>query len=193
MSNRSGRSTHPITRFLIFITWALFIFSGITVTLAARSGRALPDPENRTSPADAEASLRIVASQTGAQSLDDIWQFVDEASLVSTVERKIIPQIYRTARVDEDALKNLLSKAPPEFTTTANSEKRTLILPMPDGSSSRFYIQESPIMEPALAAQYPEVRTYRGQGIDDAAATTRFDLTPDGFHAMILSERGTIY
>ncbi len=47
-------------------------------------------------------------------------------------------------------------------------------------------------MEKSLADRYPEIKTYRGQGIDDPTAITRFDWTPSGFHAIILSTRGTI-
>ena len=47
-------------------------------------------------------------------------------------------------------------------------------------------------MEKSLADRYPELKTYRGQGIDDPTAITRFDWTPSGFHAIILSTRGTI-
>ncbi len=46
---------------------------------------------------------------------------------------------------------------------------------------------------PSWARKYPEIRTYAGYGLDDPSATIRFDLVPQGFHALILSENGTIY
>ncbi len=131
--------------------------------------------------------------QNQAPLTDGFWQFIDESSLVAKGERQIIPQTYRLAQVNEEGFRQALGKAPLEFTEEAKTNSLTVALPMPDGSFASFRIEESPIMQAPLAAQYPDIKTYRGQGLDDPAATIRFDFTPAGFHAIVLSERGTVY
>ena len=124
------------------------------------------------------------------------WRDVDEASLRGGEgERVLFPTRFRTLALDRDALMQTLAQAPLEFTPEAaeTASSVELALPMPDGSSVRFRVEESPIMEPGLAAKFPEIKTYRGQGLDDATASTRFGWTSAGFHAIVLSERGTVY
>ena len=47
-------------------------------------------------------------------------------------------------------------------------------------------------MEDGLAARFPQIRTFSGHALDGTGATTRFDWTPQGFHAIVLTQRGTV-
>jgi hypothetical protein len=122
-----------------------------------------------------------------------IWRPIDERAITSQGARPIIPRAYRTFALDQAALGARLAAAPLEHSAARARTTVTLPLPLPDGTFGRFAIMESPIMEPGLAAQFPDIKTYLGQGIDDPAATVRFDRTPAGFHAMILAEAGTVF
>lgn len=131
---------------------------------------------------------------TASQPLDGgLWQDVAEGSIALTGQRVIIPAAYRTVQLNKTALAQLLGQAPLEFTAAAKTTATILAVPMPDGKTSRFRIENSPIMEPKLAAHYPEWKTFRGQGIDDPTATARFGITNAGFHAIILSAGDTVY
>jgi hypothetical protein len=99
----------------------------------------------------------------------------------------IHPDHYRPFAIDMTALRSELAAAPMEFTS---GTPLVVTLPRPDGTTERFAVHNSPIMEPALAAQFPEIQTYSGQGIDNPADTARFDVNDLGFHAQVLSSDG---
>lgn len=124
---------------------------------------------------------------------DKVWQEIDDsAPQFRAVERTVNPLYYKTFRANKTALNSILNSAPREFSQSARDGETFLTLPMPDGTFSRFKIMYSPIMEPALAAKYPELKTYIGQGIDDPEATARISISPTGFRAMVLSNNKTI-
>lgn len=123
----------------------------------------------------------------------DLWQDVSETSLRLAGQRRIVPDRYRVLRLDKEALRAVLIKAPAEFARVASGKEVILDLPLPDGTFSRFSVRESPIMHPALAAKYPAIKTYIGRGIDDPTALLRFDLTPAGFHGQILRAGSSVY
>ncbi len=124
----------------------------------------------------------------------DLWQPVPESAIVRNGKaRQIVPDRYRSYTLNRGRLQALLRQAPNEKSRRPRDSGATLQLPLPAGGFGRFRIVESPIMEPQLAARYPQLKTYLGQGIDDPSATLRFDLTPKGFHAQIIGVGGTIY
>lgn len=142
-------------------------------------------------------TLGYVATQAAlppaASAQAPVWYDVAEGSFSATGPRDIIPAHYRLVGLNLDALQAQLVAAPLEFTAEAQQSQVVLALPLPDGGYSRFRIVESPIMAPKLAAQFPEIKSYAGQGIDDPTATTRFDWTPNGFHAIFFLLGGTVY
>lgn len=142
--------------------------------------------------------LAIFAFAGGSQraatlSPGGVWEVVDASSITAPNSPAQISASNRVLRLRRDALAQQLARAPMEGTADLRNSAAILSLPMPDGSFQSFHIEESPIIEPSLAARLPGVKTYRGQGIDDLTATTRFDWTPDGFHALILSSHDAVY
>lgn len=95
--------------------------------------------------------------------------------------------------LDSTKLDTVLRTAPQEYPGWNDSSQTILELPKPDGTMARFRIVDAPLMEPGLAAQFPMIHTYRGQGIDDPAATLAADVTLQGFHAQVLSPNGAWY
>jgi hypothetical protein len=99
----------------------------------------------------------------------------------------------RGAMLDLGAMRAHASGAPAERSSRALASPLTVSLPHPDGGYQRFTLIESSIMEPELAAKHPDIKTYKGQGIDDPNATLRMDVTPLGLHASVRSPRGGYY
>lgn len=98
---------------------------------------------------------------------------------------------YRSLQLDTKTWKAHLATAPLEFSETATKNSLQIELPMPDGTMQLFNIVESPILAPKLAAQFPNIKTYTAQGIDDPTALARLDFTLKGFHAYIMGKDGT--
>jgi hypothetical protein len=95
--------------------------------------------------------------------------------------------------LDYNGVARLLETAPQETDMTAKDSSVILAVPTPDGSLAHFRIVIANMMEPGLAAQYPDIRTIRGQGIEDPAAVLSADITSLGFHAQVLSPNGAYY
>ncbi len=124
---------------------------------------------------------------------DGIWEGVAEKTALNAV-----PGVwggirsYRILRLEQAMLKGVLATAPKEAATRAWASTSVVTIPMPDGTFQRFQFVDSPVMAPELAARFPEITTYLGQGLDDPHATVRFDWTPQGFHALVRSPSGTV-
>ena len=132
-------------------------------------------------------------SNAYAGSNGPVWNDIPEGSFNVKGNRDIIPQQYRTVRVNLNELKNTVSNAPFEFSDRALTSPMIMELPHPDGHTSKFYVTEYSMMEPGLSAKFPDIKTYTIKGIDDPYATGKIDFTIKGFHAMVLTARGDYF
>jgi reprolysin-like metallo-peptidase family M12B len=139
------------------------------------------------------APAPVAAQGTPPNAARPFYPVAEQTLDASPTAERIAPGRRRVFGLDGPLLLDLLARTPREGAAARPVAAVFLDLPWSDGGFRRFRVEESPIMEPELAAQFPEIETYRGQGIDDGTATVRFDWTPAGFHAMVLSAEGTVY
>src|SRR5437016_3038573 len=129
------------------------------------------------------AGLVAVAAHADTTSPDGIWTVLDiMPAAQQNAEGWVRPATFKALRLNKDQLKAALVTAPMEHTPEAAHPLR-LTLPRPDGGFEMFDVVEYSMMEPGLAAQYPDIKTYLGQCVDEPASNICLDLTPQGFHA----------
>lgn len=108
-------------------------------------------------------------------------------------ERASQPQKFELFSLDLAALKTKLQTAPLRDNSNGNSNV-VISFPNPQGNLDSYRIFESPVMDAALAAKYPGIKSYIGKGIEDPTATINFTVTLFGLHTMTLSAKtGTSY
>lgn len=186
-NDRSLPFAHILVRIFVLSAFTLIIclsayFPAHTKSLGTGNTRINPIANN----------YQTVA-QLNQGSPNTLWSNVDAAGLRrSADDNSLLPKKYRAVSLNTIELENLLERTPLEKSLGRIQSASILTLPMPDGSFASYRIEESPIVQQGLADRFPFLKTYRGQGIDDPAATVRFDFMPNGFHAIILSPKGPI-
>jgi hypothetical protein len=129
-----------------------------------------------------------IGSAVGLQD-QELWQEDSSQNLTLASQQ----DSNRSLLLNKVAMKRLLDQAPEELYLESDGREAILPLPLPDGSMIHFRIMGSSVMEPSLIAKYPQIRTYKGQSLQNPMLIMRCDYTPQGFHATVLgSEKGTI-
>lgn len=126
----------------------------------------------------------IISSFTFAQK-QSFWKTTTPNNASTIVENKKTitkPQLFS---LDFEALQQALSKAPKRFEGIQKSEV-VVSFPNPNDTTDSFYIFESSNMNPALAAKYPNIKSYVGSGINNPNATIYFSISPLGIQTMVL-------
>src|ERR1700743_980093 len=74
--------------------------------------------------------------------------------------RTVAPEKSRSLALDTSGLLNFFKTLSPAKEIIKSNNEPVIEIPMPDGTTNRFRIWESSIMEPALAAKFPAIKTY---------------------------------
>jgi hypothetical protein len=140
-------------------------------------------------------ALLLVFSSVITIAQENFWSPVTESGINKNVFiNRYKPDSYLLFQLNESSLTTSLINAPSERSVSADASAYILTVPDAAGQPERFRVVEAPVMDPALAARYPDIRSYAGQSIDAPGSIIRFDVSPNGFHGMILSaDRPTIY
>jgi hypothetical protein len=119
-------------------------------------------------------------AQTGRTTWTTTTQKAGEA-VVANKQSLYNPKLFA---LDANALRQSLANAPKRFA----SGKSNVVVSFPnaDGQLEQYRIQESSNMDPALAARYPEIKSYIGQGVTTPTSTIYFSLSPLGLQTMVI-------
>ena len=128
-----------------------------------------------------------------AQNNIDLWKTasLNETASKTKVFRNTVPQEFKLFTLNPVELNSLLATAPQRFTTPSNA---IIEFPTSNGEIQKFRVYEASVLDALLQAQYPTIRSYTAQGIDDPSAIARFSYSDSGLNVMISSANyGTIY
>ena len=127
------------------------------------------------------ATLLLCGSVLFAQTY---WSSHTDAARITTdkaVARLSFPTEFKLFDLNKAPLQNEL------FRVVNNGTNHSTIISLPnvDGQIEQFEVVEASNFEPALQAQFPEIRAFSGRGITDPYATLKLSLSPQGIQTMV--------
>lgn len=150
------------------------------------------------------ASFHLNAAELWA----DVVSSVDSTNAINADERETQVRPFKSRKLSTDlnAIRKVLQSS---VTTDASSLSSAsnirakvsrseiapaeIDIPLPDGSTQRFSLKEYSILSAELSEKYPEIKTYKVRGIDTPTSSGTIDITPNGFHGFISTEKGLVY
>ncbi|CAM3347444.1 Propanediol utilization protein [Flavobacterium longum] len=130
-------------------------------------------------------ALLALAWYSGNAQTDRAWTSVKEKNfeIAQSASRLSFPTEFKMFRLDADVIRQALATAPTRFAGRASGV--VISLPNVDGNFERFEMFEASNFDSALQAQFPQIRSYVGRGIDDKLALLRMSVDPSGIQTMI--------
>ena len=122
----------------------------------------------------------------GFSQTDKAWKTHEggEISVLKSANRESFPQEFKLMQLDLTVLKSSLNNVSDR--TALNRNNVVISIPNADGKLERFQVYEASNFDAELQAQFPQIRSYVGAGIDDKYAVLRMSLDPRGIQTMVL-------
>jgi hypothetical protein len=113
------------------------------------------------------------------------WETTKQQNIVplKQVQRLSFPKDFKLFDAQLGEIKAVLQSAPNRL--TSSSSNAIIVVPNANGGTERFQMFEFSNFAPELQAQFPNIRSYIGIGIDDKNAQIRMSLDESGIQAMI--------
>ena len=130
----------------------------------------------------------LILTASFSASAQNYWQSAETSrgNVIKdkAVARESFPIEYKLFSLNISPLRQALISA-------VNSSATSVIsLPNAEGNLEQFQIFEASNFEPALQAQFPQIRAFSGKGITDKSATLKLSISPQGIQTMVFrSER----
>lgn len=130
-------------------------------------------------------ALVAFASYSGNAQTERAWTSVKDKNfeIAQSASRLSFPTEFKMFRLDADVIRQALTTAPTRF--AGRTSGVVISLPNVDGNFERFEMFEASNFDQALQAQFPQIRSYVGRGIDDKLALLRLSVDPSGIQTMI--------
>lgn len=127
----------------------------------------------------------LVLTNIGFSQTERAWSnYKGQAVEVAiSAQRESFPQEFQLMELDLSVLRQVLFTASDRF--AENRTSAVISLPNAEGKLERYRVYEASNFASDLQAQFPEIRSYVGQGIDDKYARLRLSINPRGINTMV--------
>ncbi len=128
----------------------------------------------------------VLFAISGFSQTDKYWSASTESknSIVAdkATTRQAFPKEVKLFRLNFDPFTQQLNSI---VGRQAVNKSTVITLPNAAGNIEAFEVYEASNFEPALQAQFPEIRAFSGKGITDKYATLKLSISPQGIQTMV--------
>jgi hypothetical protein len=132
------------------------------------------------------AAFSLNLSAQGGQNITDAFTAHSGNTTSVSGNQLIRASHFLTYSINTGELANRLQNVPYRE-VTSSAEETLLTIPHPNGTSHVYRVRKNQTLHPELAALFPEIETFDIYGVSHPEEHGKIDVTPQGFHAMIMS------